>query len=138
MKLVVSLAALGAVAAVAVTGESPAPARQQVQTEVVSVRCPAGNVPASVSPEEVRVRVGNSVEWRVIGPTASDSIWIDLKAPQQQAWPFAGAPPRGGSSARANGARNPGTYSYNVHLLCRVPGGGIEPVTIDPDIIVEE
>ncbi len=136
MKLVLSVVGLGSLGLLAFTSRPPV-ASQQVQTEVVTVRCPAGNNPASVSPDTVRVSVGDNVEWRVTGPAASDSIRISLKRPGQ-AWPFTGSLPSGTTSARANGARTTGTYPYNIHLLCRQPGGGSAPVTIDPDIIVEE
>jgi hypothetical protein len=133
MKRVLAVAG-GLVLVAFVAAGRPVPQSQDV---VVSVRCPAGNNPASVNPETVHVAQGGSIDWRVTGPTASDSIRISLKNPGQ-GWPFAGGPPRGVSSARATGARNPGTYPYNIHLLCRVPGGDPEEVTIDPDIIVDE
>lgn len=105
------------------------------KTERVMVHCPAGNNPGFVTPAQVRIAEGDSVEWRMTGQVTSDSIEISLKDPQQ-VWPFAGAPSRGGSSARANAARTKGTYGYNVTLQCRVPGGGTREVVIDPDIII--
>jgi hypothetical protein len=67
---------------------------------------------------------------------ASDTLVISLKD-GSQTWPFSGAVPHGTSSAHTGSARTPGTYGYSVDLLCRLPGGGTQAVTIDPDIIIE-
>jgi len=100
-----------------------------------TVRCPTGVNPASVTPDTIRVPLGGSIDWRMQGPVTSDSIIISPKDPDQ-AWPFAGTPSRGGSSARASNAQRRGQYSYNVDLLCRI-NGVVTPVRIDPDIIIE-
>lgn len=112
-------------------GTSPA-----AKTARVMVHCPNGNQPGFVTPASVTIAVGDSIEWRMTGQVTSDSLIISLKNPQQ-AWPFAGSPPRGGSSARTLNARTAGTYGYNVGLRCRTPNGGSQPVVIDPDIIIE-
>ena len=101
----------------------------------VMVHCPSGNRDAFVTPQQVTIAVGDTVEWRMNGQVASDSIVISLKNPEQR-WPFAGAVARGGSVARSGRATTRGTYGYNVHLLCRV-GNGTQAVVIDPDIIIE-
>jgi len=105
-------------------------------TSHVMVHCPNGNQAAFVSPAEITIPVGDSIEWRMTGQVTSDSLSISLKD-QEQAWPFAGALPRGTTSAQTGNARTKGTYGYNVHLRCRVAGGGSLPVTIDPDIIID-
>jgi plastocyanin len=114
-----------------------APAERAVPgTGRAQVHCPNGNNEGFVTPAQLRISLGDSVEWRVAGPTPSDSIIITLKD-TSQVWPFDGTPSRGGSEARANRARTRGTYAYGVSLLCRPPGGGVQRVYIDPDIIVE-
>ncbi len=102
----------------------------------VQVHCPNGNREAFVTPVTLRATLGDTVEWNMAGPTSADSIIITPKNPDQ-AWPFAGTPSRGGVRARANAARTRGTYSYNVSVLCRVRGGGVQRVVIDPDIIID-
>ncbi|MFN8668025.1 MAG: hypothetical protein U0164_12680 [Gemmatimonadaceae bacterium] len=123
------------VAATAATTALTAAGTHQARTAQVMVHCPAGNREAFVTPPRVTVSVGDDVEWRMTGQVASDSIVISLKDDAQQ-WPFAGNPSRGGTSARARGARTRGTYGYNVTLQCRIPGEGVREVVIDPDIIV--
>jgi len=100
------------------------------------VHCPAGTNAAFVSPPQVRINVGDNVEWRMDGTVQSDSIIIQLKN-ADQAWPFAGAAPRSAQSARANNARNRGTYAYNVTLYCRGANESLQRVVIDPDIIID-
>jgi plastocyanin len=106
------------------------------KTAKVMVHCPNGNNAAFVTPPKVTIAVGDSIEWRMTGQVTSDSLIISLKSPNQ-AWPFAGPVSKGTTSAQTGNARARGTYGYNVHLTCRVPGGGTQPVTIDPDIIIE-
>lgn len=112
------------------------PTIRQPTTARVMVHCPAGNREAFVTPPQVRIARGDNIEWRMNGNVVSDSIVISLKS-GEQAWPFSGSPSRGGQVARANDARTPGTYSYNVHLLCRIPNEGVREVVIDPDIIID-
>jgi len=111
------------------TGTTPAIGR-------VQVHCPAGPNAAFVTPVQIRIAVGDSLEWRSTGQVVADSIFITLKDPEQ-AWPFAGNSARGGQVAMARGAHARGTYAYNVRMLCRLPGGGTREVIIDPDIIIE-
>lgn len=134
----VSLVGAGAALAAAPSPFSSLTARPtlaQPATAQVMVHCPAGDREAFVTPQQVRVRVGESVEWRMNGQVASDSIAVSLKDSEQN-WPFDGAPSRGGQAARANNARTPGTFGYNVRLLCRIPNEGVREVIIDPDIII--
>jgi plastocyanin len=102
----------------------------------VMVHCPNGNQGAFVTPQQVTIAVGDSVVWRMTGQVMSDTLVISLKD-SEQAWPFSGAMPKGQSSASTGAARVRGTYGYNVTLQCRLPGGGSEPVVIDPDIIID-
>ncbi len=102
----------------------------------VMVHCPNGNQPGRVTPPKVTIAVGDSVEWRMTGQVTSDTLVISLKD-STQAWPFGGAMPAGSASAETGEARVKGTYGYNVHLECRLPGGGTQPVLIDPDIIID-
>ena len=89
-----------------------------------------------MTPPQVHVAVGESVQWRMAGEVVSDSVVITLKDPQQ-VWPFAGARPSGGpDSANTGAALTRGTYGYNVRLLCRMPGG-TRSVVIDPDVIID-
>lgn len=111
------------------------PVAGQPQVARVMVHCPAGNREAFVTPPQVRVRTGGTIEWRMNGQVASDSIVISLKDGSQQ-WPFSGSPSRGGQVAVATEAGEPGTYGYNVRLLCRIPNEGTREVIIDPDIII--
>lgn len=106
------------------------------KTAKVMVHCPNGNNAAFVTPPKVKIAVGDSIVWRMTGQVTSTSLIISLKNPNQ-AWPFAGSLPHGTTSAQTGNAKAKGTYGYNVHLTCRVAGGGTRPVTIDPDIIIE-
>jgi hypothetical protein len=98
--------------------------------------CPNGHQAAFVTPVNDTIAVGDSVVWRTTGQVTSDSLVISLKN-SDQAWPFAGSAPSGTTSAQTGKSQTKGTYGYNVHLVCRVPGGGTQSVTIDPDIIIE-
>jgi len=102
------------------------------------VHCRNGNNGPFVTPNRVRISVGDTLVWTTDGTVVADSIAISLKHPDQQSWPFAGNPPRGGSTVRARGATTPGTYQYNVTVTCRMPGGGTQTETIDPDIIIDQ
>ncbi len=106
------------------------------KTARVMVHCPNGNRDGFVTPASLRISVGDSVQWRMTGQVAANSLVISLKD-AKQAWPFAGAAPSGDSTATAPAARDTGTYAYNVTLECRVAGGGTQHVVIDPDIIIE-
>ncbi len=132
--------AVGGIAVLAAVISAALPFHAQPRAPLASsrvmVHCPTGNTGAFVTPASITIAVGDTVEWRMTGEVASDSIVISLKNPQQQ-WPFTGAPARGGNVARSGSAQARGTYGYNVSLLCRVPGGGTQPVVIDPDIIIE-
>lgn len=134
MKRILALSG-GVVAFAVIVAALPSTTVQPAGTARVQVHCPAGPNGAFVTPVQVRVALGDSVEWRTTGNVVADSIEISPKD-STQAWPFDGAPSKGGASARANRARTRGTYSYNVRMLCRVPGGGTTPVVIDPDIII--
>lgn len=100
------------------------------------MHCPNGGNPAFLTPPKDTIAVGDSIEWRMTPRGSTTSLTISLKD-SSQAWPFAGLVPQGTDSARTGNARVKGTYGYNVHLICKVPGGGTQPVTIDPDIIIE-
>jgi len=132
------LLAVSGLAAMLVTAAAVAPGTRAVAatSKSVMVHCPSGDTTGFVTPNSVTIAVGDSLVWRMTGRVVSDSIVISLKDPQQS-WPFLGNPSRGGSNARAVGATTAGTYGYNVRLLCRMPGGGRQSVTIDPDIIIE-
>jgi plastocyanin len=118
------------------------PRATAARTAVVEVHCPEGNHDAFVTPAQLHIAVGDSVEWDMAGNVDSDSLIITPKD-TRRAWPFEGRPPRGSrggrarSWARAHRASQRGTYSYSVTLACRAPGGGTRAVTIDPDIIIE-
>lgn len=131
------LAIAGSVALlVAAVAALPFASSQAAKKSRVMVHCPNGNQPARVTPPKITISVGDSIEWRMTGQVVSDSLVISLKNPDQ-AWPFAGPVPHGTTSASTGNAVSKGSYGYNVHLICRVPGGGTQPVTIDPDIIIE-
>lgn len=134
MKALLAVTALAAVVIGART--SPAKTRSARASSQVQVHCPSGNNAAFVTPQQVRIAVGDSVEWAMSGPVASDSLIITLKDPTR-AWPFSGNPPRGQGTARSGRAATRGTFAYAVSLICRVQGGGTQPVVIDPDIIIE-
>ncbi len=114
----------------------PFASQRAAQMSTVMVHCPNGNAAAFVTPPTITIAVGDTIEWRMTGQVTSDSLGISLKN-SEQAWPFAGPLPKGTTGARTGSARAKGTYGYNVHLQCRLPGGGTESVTIDPDIIIE-
>jgi len=100
------------------------------------VHCPNGNQAAFVTPVNDTIAVGDSIVWRMTGQVSATSLVISLKD-SSETWPFAGSAPSGTTSAQTGKSRTTGTYGYNVHLVCRVPGGGTQSVTIDPDIIIE-
>ena len=89
-----------------------------------------------LTPQPIKIALGDTIDWRMTGQVTSDTLVISLKN-EEQAWPFDGPMPAGRSSARTGEARVKGTYGYNVHLLCKLPQGGSEPVVIDPDIIID-
>lgn len=100
------------------------------------VHCQNGNQAAFVTPVNDTIAVGDSIVWRMTGQVTATSVVISLKD-SSQTWPFAGSVPQGTTSAQSGSAQTKGTFGYNVQLTCRVPGGGTQPVTIDPDIIIE-
>lgn len=106
-------------------------------TKTVKVHCRNGENGAFVTPQRIRLSVGDSLVWTTDGTVVADSIEISLKHPDQQAWPFEGNPPSGGSTVGTAQATTRGTYPYNVTLSCRVPGGGHTTEVIDPDIIID-
>ncbi|MHB1095548.1 MAG: hypothetical protein ACYC3F_05180 [Gemmatimonadaceae bacterium] len=105
-------------------------------TAQVMVHCPNNGQPGKVTPPSIKIALGDTILWQMTGQVTSDTLVISLKD-ERQAWPFSGAMPRGKTSAQTGEARVKGTYGYNVHLLCRLPNGGSEPVVIDPDIIID-
>jgi hypothetical protein len=112
--------------------ERTAPARAAAQ---VMLHCPAGDSTAFVTPRRVTIAIGDSIVWRTNGRIVADSVSITLKD-GNQAWPFSGALPAGGGTVRSGAAAARGTFGYNVRLVCRMRGG-LQAVTIDPDIIIE-
>lgn len=132
------LAFAGATAVLVLSGFAvPGPSTPPPKTARVMVHCPIGSVAGFVTPARLRIAVGDSVEWRMTGRVVSDSIIIALKD-TAQVWPFADARrPRGAAIARARRAERKGTYSYSVTLDCRMSGGVVQHVVIDPDIIIE-
>ena len=106
-------------------------------TARVMVHCSAGNREAFVTPVRIEIAVGDTVEWRAAGNVVADSIVISLKD-STQVWPFEGSPSRGGPITSTAAAVTPGTYGYNVTLVCRGAGGGMRREVIDPDIIIGE
>jgi hypothetical protein len=114
----------------------PFASHRAAQNSQVMVHCPNGNQAAFVTPVNDTIAVGDSIVWRMTGQATATSLVISLKD-SSQTWPFAGSVPQGTTSAQSGHAQTTGTYGYNVHLVCRVPGGGTQSVTIDPDIIIE-
>lgn len=135
MKSVLAVTALAAVVVIG-SAASPSATRPIRATSQVVVHCPNGGTAAFVTPQQVRVAVGDSVEWRMTGPVLSDSLVISLKD-STKAWPFTGGIPAGQTSARTGRAATTGTYAYAVSLRCREAAGGTRAVVIDPDIIIE-
>ena len=135
MKRVLAIAG-SATLLVAVAAALPFASPRAAKKSQVMVHCPTGNNAAFVTPPKITISVGDSIEWRMTGQVVSDSLVISLKNPEQ-VWPFTGPVPAGTTSASTGDAVTKGSYGYNVHLVCRVPGGGTQPVTIDPDIIIE-
>jgi plastocyanin len=132
-----SVFAVTGIAVLIAIGSAASPSAAPVRaTAQVQVHCPNGPTAAFVTPQQVRVAVGDTVEWRMTGQVLSDTLVITLKD-STQAWPFTGSVPVGQSSAATGRATTVGTYGYAVRLLCRQPNGGALPVVIDPDIIVE-
>ena len=135
MKRIVAVAACVGLLAAGLAALPFSPRRSPVTSQVM-VHCPNGNQAAFVTPQRDTIAVGDSIIWRMTGQVTSDTLVITLKD-SAQAWPFGGAMPQGKTSAQTGEAQVRGTYGYNVHLQCRLPGGGSEPVVIDPDIIIE-
>jgi hypothetical protein len=128
----VSLTALGA----HTQGDPP---QQAPRTVAVNVTCPrpGGNQQDAVQPWEVRLQVGDSLQWNLIEPILSDTIEISLKETERR-WPFANPDrPRGRQIARAHGARDRGRFAYNVTLRCPGPDGQPRLVVIDPEFIID-
>ena len=91
----------------------------------------------AVQPWEVRLQVGDSLQWNLIEPILSDTIEISLKETERR-WPFANPDrPRGRQLARAHGARDRGRFAYNVTLRCPGPDGQPRLVVIDPEFIID-
>ncbi len=135
MKRVVAVAGFMTLLAAGIAAVPYSPLRAPATAQVL-VHCPHGGKPGEVSPPQIKIAVGDTIVWRVTGEVTSDTLVISLKD-EKQAWPFGGAMPQGKTSARSGDARVRGTYGYNVHLQCRLPGGGSESVVIDPDIIID-
>jgi plastocyanin len=104
-------------------------------TGTVRVHCRQGSTAAFVSPQEIRIAVGDAVKWASAGNVVADSIEIELKD-DRQSWPFEGAPPMGGDTVMTGAAQRRGTYAYSVKLVCRHPSGNTHE-EIDPDIIID-
>lgn len=105
-------------------------------TKTVKVHCRNGNNAPFVTPRQARLSVGDTLLWTGDGTVLPDSITITLK-PNQPAWPFQGSAPSGGGTVTTGGATTKGTVQYNATVKCRVPGGGQQWETIDPDIIID-
>ena len=135
MKRVVAVAGFVTLLAAGVAAIPYSPPRAAA-TEQVMVHCPNGGQPGKVTPEPVKVVLGDTILWKMTGQVQSDTLVITLKD-EKQAWPFDGAMPKGKTSAKSGEARVKGKYGYNVHLQCRRPGGGSDSVVIDPDIIID-
>lgn len=117
-------------------GFSSPGATSQAGSRTVRVHCRSGNNPPFVTPNQVHLAIGDTLVWAGEGMVVPDSITISLKN-ANQAWPFPGNPPRGGSTVAAPRASARGTYPYNATIKCRIPGGGQQWETIDPDIIID-
>ena len=130
--LLAPLALVAGVATASMVAE-PVRAARQPSTEVITVRCRGANGPV-IDKESVTIALGDDVLWRSSGSSIADSLEVSPKE-EGARWPFAGGPSKGGSSARARGARMRTTYQYNLSVMCRV-GNGTEWFTIDPDIII--
>ena len=135
MQRIVAVAGFTAVLAAGIAAVPYSPLRTPA-TALAMVHCPHGGQPGEVSPPQIRIAVGDTIVWRVTGEVTSDTLVITLKDAEQR-WPFSGPMPAGKASAQTGEARVKGTYGYNVHLLCQLPGGGSTPVVIDPDIIID-
>ena len=135
MKRVFAVAGFATLLAAGVAAVPYSPLRTRA-TPPVTVHCPNGGQPGKVTPTPIRIVVGDTIVWNVTGQVTSDTLVITLKD-AEQTWPFSGPMPAGRTSATTGTARVKGTYGYNVHLQCRLPGGGSEPVVIDPDIIID-
>lgn len=135
MKRIVAVSGFVSLLAAGIAAVPYSPLRAPA-TALVMVHCPTGSQAAFVSPQPVKVVVGDSIVWRMTGQVTSDTLVISLKD-EKQPWPFGGAMPKGKTSAQTGDARVKGTYGYNVHLQCRLPSGGSESVVIDPDIIID-
>lgn len=133
MTRLLSLAAFAALAGVAAVG---APRHANPATTQVMVHCPSGGHEAFVTPPQVEIALGDSVEWRMTGEAEAESMAISLKD-AAQSWPFTGTLPSGKDAARSGSATAKGTFPYSVHLSCKLPGGGTQAVDIDPDIIIK-
>ena len=135
MRRILALAGSATLLAVVVAANPSRSIRDPLKAQVM-VHCPNGGKPGFVTPQPIKVAVGDTIEWRMTGQVTSDTLVISLKNPEQT-WPFTGAVPKGRSSAQTGAATTKGTFGYNVQLECRVQGGGTQSVTIDPDIIIE-
>jgi plastocyanin len=119
----------------AVIAAAPSAARTTRGKGTVKVHCSQGSNAAFVTPRQVRINLGDVVEWASAGNVVADSIKIELKD-ANQAWPVEGGPPAGGDTVSTGAANNRGTYGYTVKLVCRRPGGNTHE-EIDPDIIID-
>jgi len=114
----------------------PFAARRDPLTAKVQVHCPSGAEPSFVSPAQLKIAVGDSVQWKITGAVGTDTLIITLKDPAQP-WPFSGPMPTGRNSAQTGASLAKGTFGYNVTLECKAAAGRTESVTIDPDVIIE-
>jgi plastocyanin len=114
----------------------PFSARRDPVAVKVMVHCPTATQSSFVSPAQVSIAVGDTIQWRMAGPVATDTLFITLKEPSQ-VWPFAGPLPKGRNSAQSGPSLRKGTYGYNVSLECRITKGPSETIVIDPEVKIE-
>lgn len=136
-----AVAAPLAVRAAGATSARPAAAARDTGTVIVYASCAAEqNTMIRVDPEQVHVRQGDAVAWRLADETNVVDFAISPK--EKSKWPYADTPPyRGGRSRRAVASRMKqkakGTYAYAVSVTCRVDGH-VFTVDLDPDVVVDE
>lgn len=114
----------------------PFSARRDPVAVKVLVHCPTATQSSFVSPAQVSISVGDSIQWRMAGPVVTDTLFITLKEPAQT-WPFSGPMPKGRNGAQTGPSLTKGTYGYNVTLECRISKGPSETIVIDPEFKIE-
>ena len=135
MKRIVAIAVSATLVAAGIAAR-PLTAPRVAHNSQVMVHCPNPANPGGwVTPVKDTIALGDSVQWRTTG-AVTDTLVITLKN-ARQGWPFTGGAKAGSSAVQTGPSATKGTYGYNVHFTCRLPGGGSRPVDIDPDIIIE-